>query len=102
MAKTRLDIAFTNLLISCFIKNLSHKYIKIVKILLKYFKSLKNKRISYDKEEKLIIKNNFNLDQTNNKKNQRFKYSFIFIQNSELISQYLKKNRLLLLYNLLK
>lgn len=56
MIETRLDIIYTTLLVSCFVKNLSHQYIEAVKTILKYLKGLKNRGITYGGEEKLKIK----------------------------------------------
>lgn len=52
----RPDITFTTSLVNYFIKNLSHQYIKIIKIIFKYLKDLKDKEINYMRNKKLKIK----------------------------------------------
>lgn len=56
MVKTRPNITFATLIKICFVKNLSHPLIEVVKKILKYFKGSKNRGITYKNEEKFIIK----------------------------------------------
>lgn len=53
--KTKVDITFTILTTSHFIKNLSHQYTKAIKIILRYIKGLKKQNITYKGQDKLFI-----------------------------------------------
>lgn len=47
MVDIRPDIAFATLIASCFAKNPSHQYTKVVKIILQYPKGSRNRGITY-------------------------------------------------------
>lgn len=56
MIKTQSNIAFEIGIRTCFAKNLSYKYIEVVKTIIYYIKELINFRIIYAEKEKLFIK----------------------------------------------
>lgn len=51
----KLNIVFAMSIVSCYIKNLSQQYIKVVKIMLRYIKSFRQRNIIYDSQKKLLI-----------------------------------------------
>ena len=55
IVETKLDIALTTFLASCFTKNLSYQYTKILKTIFCYLKSLKKQKIIYNGQTKLRI-----------------------------------------------
>lgn len=48
IVKIKPDITFTILITSCDVKNPSHQYTKVIKIILKYIKSSKYNKIIYN------------------------------------------------------
>lgn len=55
MVETQPNIVFSIFVANCFLKNLSHQYMEVVKTILKYLKGSKTQRIIYRREEELKI-----------------------------------------------
>lgn len=55
MVETRLDIVFTISVASCFVINLGHQQINVMKIILQYLKGLRDQDITYSDQKKLFI-----------------------------------------------
>ena len=89
--KTRQDIVFVNSVTSHFEKNSSHKFIKAIKIMLQYLKSLKKHKIINSCQNKLLIEGYFDSEWAVNKKSQKSNLSYIFIFNGEMVRWYVKR-----------
>lgn len=86
MVETRPDITFATSIASQYAKNSSHKYIKTVKTILKSIKSSKHYDITYDEQEKLIVKRYSNLNLAWDLKSRKSTFDFIFMLNSGSVS----------------
>ena len=71
IVKIRPDIAFTTLVAAWFAKNLSHQYIKIVKIILQYLKSSREQGITFGDQNKLLVTGYSDSDWAEDKDSQK-------------------------------
>lgn len=62
------DIAFAISVIARFVKNLRHQYIKVVKIVLRYFEGSRERGITFSGHEKLILEGYLDSDWARDKK----------------------------------
>lgn len=84
--KTKLNIAFAISIASCFIKNPSYQYTRVLKTILKYIESSKHCKITYNGQEKLLVKKYSKLNQAKDVNSKKSTFGFVFILNSSLIS----------------
>lgn len=79
IVKRRPEMAFGTSIINCYVKNLGYHPTNAVKTIMKYIKGSKQQEITYNRQEKLLIKEYSNFDWTKNLKSQKLKFGFIFI-----------------------
>lgn len=93
MVETRLDIAFTTLVISRFAKNLSRQYTEVVKTILQYLKTTKTVGITYGSNEKgdLTIRGYSDSNWAGDYATRKSSFSFIFMLNGGPVSWYSKR-----------
>lgn len=97
MIETRLDIAFSNFVVSRFAKNPLKQYTKDVKRILQYFKGIKEQNITYRKEHKLLLEGYSNSNWAGNKESRKSIFGYIFMFNEGLVSCYSKKQSIVAL-----
>lgn len=54
--ETRLDITFAMFIVNCFSKNPSQKHRKFMNIILRYMKNSKQRKVTYNGQDGLLIK----------------------------------------------
>lgn len=62
IVKTKLNITFATSIISCYIKNSSYQHKKAIKTILKYIKSSKYSKITYNSQKILFVEGYSNLN----------------------------------------
>lgn len=55
MVETRPEVVFAILVASRFVKNLGYEHIEVVKTILRYFKGSRDRDITYDGKDELLI-----------------------------------------------
>lgn len=81
MVKTRLDIVYRMILVSCFAKNLLHQHTKVVKTIFQYLKRFHNCEIIHGKDQELCIVGYSDSNWAGNKKSEKSTSGFIFMPN---------------------
>lgn len=81
IVETRPNIAFSTSIVSKFAKNLSCQYTEAIKTILWYLKGSRNRDITYEKQNKLLLKEYFDFNWAGDKKSQKSTSSYIFMFN---------------------
>lgn len=91
IVETQLNIAFVILTASRYAQNPSHQHTEVVKTILKYMKGSKHCRITYDSQEKLLIKGYSDSVWAGDLASQKSTSGFIFMLNGSPVSWYLNR-----------
>lgn len=95
--ETRPDIAFATSVASQFAKNPGHQHTEMVKIILLYFKDIKERGIIYGGQEELLVEEYSDSDWAGDKKSRKSTSDFIFILNGGPVSWCSKKQATMIL-----
>ncbi len=86
MVETRPDIAFATSVAARFAKNPGHQHTEVAKTVLRYLKGSRERGITFDGQDKLLIEGYSDSDWAEDKEDRKSTSDFIFILNGGPVS----------------